>query len=157
MAASAERTQELFSQLQLRDYLAIGKRRRWWIIFTAVTVSIASLVIIWRLPNIYRSETIILVDPQKVPDSYVASTVTSSIADRLSTLQQEVMSPTHLKKLIDSMGLYPELRGKLGDQEIVAKMQKAIAVEIVAQGNRSSSAFRVAYQGRNPIEVAQVT
>jgi polysaccharide biosynthesis transport protein len=157
MASSAARTQELFSQLQLRDYVAIGLRRRWWIILTAMTVTISSLIVIWRLPNIYRAETVILVDPQKVPDSYVASTVTSSIADRLSTLQQEVMSPTRLKRVIDSMGLYPELKGKLGDQEIVARMQKAIAVEVVAQGTRSSSAFRVAYQGRNPIEVAQVT
>lgn len=156
MRPSSARTQELFLQLQLRDYAAIAKRRRWSIIITALATALASLVIIWKLPNLYRSETVILVDPQKVPDNYVASTVTSSIADRLSTLQQEVMSPTRLKRLIDAMGLYPELKGKVGDQEIIAMMQKAIAVEVVTQGNRSLSAFRVAYQGRNPIEVAQV-
>lgn len=156
MQSSATRTQEFFAQLQFRDYVEIAKRRKWWIILTSVAMSLTAFVIIWRLPNIYRAETVILVDPQKVPDNYVASTVTSSIADRLSTLQQEVMSPTRLKRLIDNMGLYPEMRGKVGEQEIVARMQKAIAVEVVTQGGRSLSAFRVAYQGRNPVEVAQV-
>ena len=156
MHSSASKTQELFAQLQFRDYIEIARRRKWWITLTAIAMFLTAIVIIWRLPNIYRSQTVILVDPQKVPDNYVASTVTSSIADRLSTLQQEVMSPTRLKRLIDNMGLYPDLRNKLGDQEIVAKMQKAISVEVVTQGSRSLSAFRVAYQGRNPVEVAQV-
>jgi polysaccharide biosynthesis transport protein len=155
-SSSANPANELLGQLQLRDYVQIARRRKWWIILTAISIAVASFVVIWRLPNIYRSETVILVDPQKVPDNYVASTVTSSIADRLSTLQQEVMSPTRLKRLIDTMGLYPELRGKVGDQEIVAKMQKAIVVEVVTQGGRTLSAFRVAFQGRNPVEAAQV-
>src|SRR2546421_5253637 len=155
-SSSSTKANELLGQLQFRDYLQIARRRKWWIILTTISMTLASLVVIWRLPNIYRSETVILVDPQKVPDNYVASTVTSSIADRLSTLQQEVMSPTRLKRLIDSMGLYPELRGKVGDQEIVAKMQKSIVVEVVTQGGRALGAFRVAFQGKNPVEVAQV-
>ncbi|HYL92218.1 MAG TPA: Wzz/FepE/Etk N-terminal domain-containing protein [Alphaproteobacteria bacterium] len=142
------------THLQPREYLEIIRRRRWWIMLTAIAMSAASLVVIWRLPNIYRAETVILVDPQKVPDNYVASTVTSSIADRLATLQQEVMSPSRLKRLIDSMGLYPEMQGKGKDQAIVAKMQQAITVN--AEGGHNLSTFRVAYQGRNPIEVAQV-
>ncbi|HEX7962134.1 MAG TPA: GNVR domain-containing protein [Terriglobales bacterium] len=155
-SSSTNPANELLGQLQLRDYVQIAQRRKWWIILTTISIAVASFVVIWRLPNIYRSETVILVDPQKVPDNYVASTVTTSIADRLSTLQQEVMSPTRLKRLIDNMGLYPELRGKVGDQEIVAKMQKSIVVEVVTQGGRTLSAFRVAFQGRNPIEAAQV-
>lgn len=155
-SSSANPNNELLGQLQFRDYVQIAQRRKWWIILTTIIIAVASFVVIWRLPNIYRSETVILVDPQKVPDNYVASTVTSSIADRLSTLQQEVMSPTRLKRVIDNMGLYPELRGKVGDQEIVAKMQKAILVEVVTQGGRTLSAFRVAFQGKNPVEVAQV-
>ena len=155
-SSSTNPANELLGQLQLRDYVQIAQRRKWWIILTTISIAVASFVVIWRLPNIYRSETVILVDPQKVPDNYVASTVTTSIADRLSTLQQEVMSPTRLKRLIDNMGLYPELRGKVGDQEIVAQMQKSIVVEVVTQGGRTLSAFRVAFQGRNPVEAAQV-
>jgi polysaccharide biosynthesis transport protein len=154
--SSSLKGNEFLGQLQFRDYVQIARRRKWWIILTTISVTLASLVVIWRLPNVYRSETVILVDPQKVPDNYVASTVTSSIADRLSTLQQEVMSPTRLKRVIDSMGLYPELRGKVGDQEIVAKMQKSIVVDVVTQAGRTLGAFRVAFQGKDPVEVAQV-
>jgi polysaccharide chain length determinant protein (PEP-CTERM system associated) len=153
---SSFKSSEVLGQLELRDYLQIFQRRKWWVILTVIAMTLASGVVIWRLPNIYRSETVILVDPQKVPDNYVASTVTSSVADRLSTLQQEVMSPTRLKRLIDTMGLYLDVRGKIGDQQVVAKMQKAISVEVVTQGGRTLSAFRVSYQGPNPLETAQV-
>ena len=43
---------------------------------TFALISIGTAVYTSRLPNVYRSETVILVDPQKVPEAYVKSTVT---------------------------------------------------------------------------------
>jgi succinoglycan biosynthesis transport protein ExoP len=147
---------DFFSELSIKDYLEIVQRRKWWIILAAIGVFICTLVVVWRLPNLYRSETVILVDPQKVPENYVASTSSTNIADRLSTLQQEVLSPTRLKKVVDQMGLFPELRGKVSDQDLVRMMQKSTVVELVNQGGRQLSAFRIAFQGRDPAVTAQV-
>lgn len=142
--------------LHFRDYVEICQQRKWWIIVTAVSVFVAVAVAAFRLPRIYMAQTVILMNSQKVPESYVRSTETSSIADRLSTIQQQVMSETRLRKLIDSMKLYPELKARMGAQDIVTRMQKLINVEVVNQGGRQESAFRISFQDKNPATAAQV-
>jgi|SRR5271165_131920 len=144
-------------QMSTQDYFALAKRRRFWIIFPALAVAVAIAVMAWRLPNIYRSMAVILVEPQKVPSSYVQTTAVTGWGDRVSTIYQEVTSPARLKRIIDAMGLYPDLRKDEGEQEAVATMQKAIVVEqVVAMGN-NAAAFRISYKGRSPSQTAQVT
>ena len=145
-----------FRQLSLRDYLQIARRRAKWIILTTIVISVSTLVVALRLLNIYRSETVIMVDPQQVPANYVASTVTTSIADRLSTIQQQVMSPTRLKRIIDTMGLYADLRGRIPDQDLINLMQKSTTIEVIAPGDRRLSTFRIAFVDKNPVQATQV-
>jgi polysaccharide biosynthesis transport protein len=147
---------QLFGDMNLRDYLNIARRRRFWIILPAITVLIAATILAWRLPNVYRCETTILVDPQKVPEGYIHATVTSSITDRLSTIQEQVTSPAELKKLIDTMGLYPDLKKRLGEQELIRFMQQSIGVEPVNSMGSQLSAFRITFKSKNPVEAAQV-
>src|SRR6185312_11360896 len=155
--ASMANDSALFGELNIHDYLAILKRRLFWIVLPAVGVVICTAIVVWRLPNLYRSETTILVDPQKVPDSYIKATVTQNLADRLSTIQEQVTSPAALKKLIDTMGLYPDLKKRLGEQDVIRLMQSSIVVEPVTSMGTQLSAFRIAFKGRNPVEAAQVT
>ncbi len=84
-------TRELLGELQIRDYLEIAWNRKWWIILTTIALSFASWVVAGRLPSIYSAQSVILIDPQKVPDSYVPSTISSSIADRLATMSARVL------------------------------------------------------------------
>jgi len=142
--------------LSLYDYLLIARRRLPLILLTAMAVTLIAVVVVRRMPNIYRAETMILVDPQQVPNNYVASTVSSSISDRLTTLQQEITSPTRLKRVIDSMNLYAEMRKTHSEQEAISAMQSAITVQVVEQGGRGLSAFKVGFSGKNPQEVAAV-
>jgi polysaccharide chain length determinant protein (PEP-CTERM system associated) len=144
-------------EMSLQDYLGLLRRRKFWIIFPALAVSIAVAVSARRLPNVYRSEAVILVEPQKVPSSYVASTVTTGMSERMSTIYQQVTSPARLKRLIDNLGLYPDVRKQQGEQEAVQLMSKAITVEQVSALGSQAAAFRVAYKGKNPAETAQVT
>lgn len=142
--------------LQLRQYLSIG-RRRWLAIFLpAVAIFIVTTIIALHLPNIYRAETSIMVDPQQVPNTYVASTVTSSISDRLSTIQQQVLSPSRLQKVIDATGLYFDQKGRRSQEEIIRMMQNSISVEVAGGGERGTSTFRIAFRGANRNEVAPV-
>ena len=152
----ASSSSQLFGDMNLRDYLAIAKRRRFSIILAALAVLITAAIVAWRLPNVYRCQTTILVDPQKVPESYIKSTVTSAIADRLANIEEQVTSPSELKKLIDAMGLYPDLRKRMGEQELITMMQKSIGVEPVTSMGTQLSAFRITFKGKNPVETAQV-
>ncbi len=145
---------DLFGSLNLGEYWEIARRRKWWILLPGVALFCCVTIVALRLPNLYRAVTVILVDPQQVPSNYVVPTVTAPITDRLSTIQEQVLSPSRLSHLINTMGLYPELRGKVSDQDLVRRMQQSISVEIVS-GSRQS-AFRVGFQDKNPREVADV-
>lgn len=154
--ASSFAGSDLFGSLNLGEYWEIARRRKWWILLPGVALFCCVAIVALHLPNLYRAVTVILVDPQQVPSNYVAPTLTAPITDRLSTIQEQVLSPSRLSHLINTLGLYPELRGKVSDQDIVRRMQQSISVEIVNSGGSRQSAFRVAFQGKNPQEVADV-
>jgi len=141
------------------DYWRLIMRRRWIIIITTLTIALAAAVVAFFLPNEYRTTTVILVDPRKVPDSYVLSTVTSGVSDRLATLGQQVLSTSRLKQIIEEMGLYRQLRTKKSEEQIVELMRKSVEVEVVAAttGDRGLGAFNISYTGRDPFLSARVT
>jgi succinoglycan biosynthesis transport protein ExoP len=141
---------------QIREYLDLVRRRKSWIILLTLGISICIAVVALRLPNIYRAETVILVDPQKVPDSVVPTSVSGTVADRLSTIRQEVMSPTQLALLTKEMDLYPTLRGKASEQQLVSQMQKSTSIEVVEAGGQRLSAFRIAFTDTDRNQVARV-
>jgi succinoglycan biosynthesis transport protein ExoP len=141
---------------QIREYLDLVRRRKLWIILITLGVSTCIGVVAMRLPNIYRAETVILVDPQKVTEGIVPSSVSGSVADRLSTIRQEVMSPTQLGVLIKEMNLFAELKGKASEQALVARMQKSASIEVVDSGGQRLSAFRIAFTDTDRYRVAPV-
>jgi polysaccharide chain length determinant protein (PEP-CTERM system associated) len=155
MGSPAGAGSDFLGDLRMRDYVRIAKRRKWVIILTAVGLCVASSVMAKRLPNIYKSQTTILVDPQKVPDAYVPTTVSTSVAERLNTLTEQVTSPTLLRQLRDEMHLYPEAQGRAAEEGIVKKMQRSIAIETV-NGGHQINAFQIAYSDHDPIVAARM-
>ncbi len=141
---------------QIREYLDLVRRRKLWIILLTLGISLSITVVALRLPSIYRAETVILVDPQKVPDSVVPTSVSGTVADRLSTIRQEVMSPTQLGLLTKEMNLFPGLRDKVSEQELVSRMQKSTTIEVVDSGGQRLSAFRIAFTDTDRNQVAPV-
>lgn len=154
--SSSSSDRGMFGEFELKDYLDIARRRKLLILLAAAAVAVTISVIVMRLPNFYRSETVIMVDPQSVSPILVPSAVTSTVVDRLATIQQQVMSPSRLKKVADTLGLYPNLRGKVSDQSIIRRMQKATTIEVVNNAGRAMGSFRIAFQGSDPQMVARV-
>jgi succinoglycan biosynthesis transport protein ExoP len=138
----------------IREYLDLARRRKLWIILLTLGVWTCIAVVAMRLPNVYRAETVILVDPQKVPDSVVPTNVSDTMADRLATIRQEVMSPTQLGLLIKEMNLYPKLRAKVSEQELVSRMQKSTSIGVVDSGGQRLSALRISFTDTDRSQVA---
>jgi polysaccharide chain length determinant protein (PEP-CTERM system associated) len=101
---------------------------------------------------LYRSETVILVVPQRVPESYVRPTVTTRIEDRLNSITQQILSRTRLERVIQDFNLYEEQRRVGIMEDIVQQMSRDIHVQVV-----KGDAFRVSYVGREPRTVMKVT
>ena len=156
MTEANPKSEQLFEDLQLGKYLNILRRRMRWIVVPATAIFVGVFVFALRLPNTYHAETVILVDPQKVPDSVVPSTVNTTIGDRLSTVRQEIMSPTRLRQVIEDVGLYSQERAQGHLDTAIERMQRAIVLEIANPGGSQYSAFRIGYTAQTATEAAAV-
>jgi polysaccharide chain length determinant protein (PEP-CTERM system associated) len=106
-----------------------------------VVASVGAFVWARRLPELYRSETLIQVIPQRIPESYIRSTVTTRIEDRLGSIQQIILSRSRLERIIMEFNLYPEQRKVAVMEDIVERMRTADVNVKVERGD----AFRVSY------------
>ncbi|HLH34943.1 MAG TPA: hypothetical protein VKX41_09725 [Alloacidobacterium sp.] len=141
----------------IQQCLAILKRHRYVAFLSALSLASLAIVGISLLPNIYRATTTILVDPQKIPERYVASTVTSDPNERLNTLKQQILSSSRLQEIIDRNNLYPRLRGRKSREEILDLIRKRIKIELVQGSDQGLSSFTISYEDGDRSLVAPIT
>jgi len=144
----------------LQQVLTYGReiiKHRWYIALATLGLVLVLFPMIALIPDTYSATTVILVDPQKIPERYVTATVSSDPVQRLNTITQEILSVTRLQEIITQMGLYPELTGKMSREEIIDLMRKDITIQVKQGASSGLSSFSITYEGRDPKVVAQVT
>lgn len=139
-------------QFTPEDVLVLLKRFKWLIVLPFVFGTLVALIASQLLPDKFRSDTLIMVVPQRVPESYVQSTVTGRIEDRLQSISQQIMSRTRLERIVTDLNLYPDERRTGIMQDIVEGMRSDINVQTVR-----GDAFRVSFAYGNARTAQQVT
>jgi protein tyrosine kinase modulator len=120
--------------------------RRGWLIALPVAAGLAAVPVLSNLvPELYRSETMIMVIPQRVPDVYVKSTVTATVEDRLPSISNQILSRSRLERTINDFDLYREQRVQGIMEDIVQRMRADINVKLEGQ-----ESFRVSYVSSDP-------
>ena len=99
-------------------------------IASSLAILTAGIVGTSLLPNVYSATTTVLVDPQKIPERYVASTITADPNARMNTLTQQVLSASRLQEIIDKNNLYPGMRKKASREEVLDYMRSKTKIEI---------------------------
>lgn len=130
-------------------------RRRWVLILVLALVGAPLAYGVSRfLPNRYKSQTVVLVQPPNVPSSIVPDMQTSSLNQRLATMQQEILSRTRLEPIIRQFGLFSGDINSASMDDLVARLQKAIditPVEPMAEtGPQDLPGFTVSVTLDNP-------
>jgi len=146
-------------QYSPEDIFHLIVRRAWLIIIPIAIGTAAAVTVGERLPRKYRSETLIMVVPQRIPEAYVKAAATMSIEDRLATLQDQLLSRSRLEQIILDLDLYPSLRRKAPMEEVVLQMRTDITLRFEgASGgrNKDSASFRILYVSNEP-KTAQKT
>lgn len=124
-----------------------------WIIAATIFVCLfAALLISRTLPDVFSAEATVQVLPQRVPNEYVRPTVTSTVEERLKTIEGVIRSRTQLEQVIRDFNLYPELTASKTMDDAVAAANAALTVEVAAgPGGRRPmpgqvSAFKVGFE-----------
>jgi polysaccharide chain length determinant protein (PEP-CTERM system associated) len=141
-------------QYSVDTLFQVARRRKWLILVPAVLIATVAGAVIHYLPNVYRSETLILVVPQRVPESYVKSTVTARIEDRLQAISQQILSRTKLEQIVSDFNLYQEERA---DGELMEDIVEQMRTNDVGIGVVKGDAFRLTFQADDPRVAMRVT
>jgi polysaccharide chain length determinant protein (PEP-CTERM system associated) len=120
-------------------------RRRWFIIIPLCLSMIAGIFLSVNLPREYQAETLILVEPQRVPRDYVQSIVSSDLDARISTISQQIMSRTNLDNIIKTYNLFSGPKHeKMYAEDKIKNMRKRISVK-VTRARRGAEAFSISF------------
>ncbi|HET6670622.1 MAG TPA: GNVR domain-containing protein [Pyrinomonadaceae bacterium] len=147
-----------FRQRKPSEYLKIAWQRKWLIILPAIAIATAVAWVVYRLPDVYESSTLIVVTPSTLPTSVVPTVTEDTITRQLSGISQVVTSRSSLEPLVLKYELYQTERSRGEPMEnIIETMRKDIKVEVNTSRNDITNGFIIAYRGRDPRTTQAVT
>jgi uncharacterized protein involved in exopolysaccharide biosynthesis len=128
-------------------------RLRWWLVLLPLTLGMAAgiLAYTWR-PAQYKSETLIMVVPQRTADTSQKSGASMN-AEGLRSVSAQILNRSQLERIIHDFDLYREQRKSGLMEDAVQNMISDIDVKL--QSNASS--FRVTYVSADPTIAQRVT
>jgi len=149
------------SEQSIQDYIGMIRRRK-WMILACVIVSVGlAVALCYVLPKSYRSTTTVLVESQKIPESYVKSGVEGSIEGRISAIQQVVMSRSLLSEIAEEFKLFPpdispaELEAAIDSMRKKVKVTKSTVGH--SRGPDTIEGFSLSFADKDPVTAMKVT
>src|SRR5262245_31752551 len=140
------------------EYLKIARKRLWLILLPTIAVGLAIGFVVFRLPDIYESTTLIVVKPSTLPNSVVPKIEEEQLTRELTSISQVVTSRSSLQPLMERYDLYKEERRRGEPMELlIDQMRKAIKVEVNTTRNEITNGFNITYRGRDPKTTQAVT
>lgn len=142
--------------MELRDYLAVLKRRRKQLIATAGVVFVASVLVAVLLPPVYRSTATIMIERQEIPPDLVQTTVTGYVQERIQNISRRILTNETLVAIAEEIGMYRPGDDK-GSAAVARQIYDGIAietqnVEAVADGRQATAtvAFTISFEADDP-------
>ena len=140
-----------FRQRKLSEYARIALKRKWMIVLPMLTIGFAIAFVVFRLPDLYESSTLIVVKPSTLPNSVVPTITEETLTRELASISQVVTSRSSLQPLVEKYDLYKQERQRSEAMEtIIDDMRKQIKVEVNTSRNDITNAFNITYRGRDP-------
>jgi polysaccharide chain length determinant protein (PEP-CTERM system associated) len=144
--------------LTIEDYAGILKRRIWLIVISTVTCLAVGLGLTFILPPKYESQTLVLIEQQKVPEDYVKPVVDQDLGARLSSMKEQILSRSRLEPIITKFSLFAGGNNTMDDR--VDLTRKAIKVTQIrseqSHGTGGMPGFFVAFAAQDPRTAQQV-
>ena len=149
----------------LIDYAHVFWRRKWIFLSVSLLVFAVALVVIARIPIIYRSTGVILVEQQEIPTQWVNSTVSSFADERIKAISQRVLKSSNLEDIINKHELFVDRRGKVPMDRLVDRVRHNFTIDttqarirdrVSGRGNSGTVAIQISYDDPSPDTAKEV-
>ncbi len=115
--------------LTLDDYLSMLRRRMKVILIPALLAPLVGFLISYAFTAKYTSQSLVLVEGQKVPEGVVQPVVTSDLAQRIATMQQQVLGRNRLQPIVEKRpGLF---KGGKSLEDVLEDVRAGVQIEPV--------------------------
>src|SRR5215468_6935209 len=115
--------------LTLDDYLAMLRRRMKMILIPALLAPLVGFLISYFFTAKYTSQSLVLVEGQKVPEGVVQPVVTADLAQRIATMQQQVLGRNRLQPIVEKR---PNLfKGGRNLEDVLEDVRNGVQIEPV--------------------------
>ena len=144
-----------FRQRKPGEYLRILQRRKWLLILPAIAIATAVAWVVYRLPDVYESTTLIVVRPSTLPKTVVPTVTEDNLTRQLAGIAQVVQSRSSLEPLVEKYDLYKteRLRGE-PIESVIDMMRRDVNVKVNTTRNDITNGFNISYRYRDA-KVAQ--
>ena len=140
-------------ELSTEDYVAILKRRFRLILVSALVFLGIGVGLTYVLPPEFVSQTLILIEEQKVPENYVKPVVTEDLGARLASMKEQILSRSRVQPIIERFNLFAGGNRTLDDR--IAMTQKAIGIKPIAS-TRGMPGFFISFKAQDARTAQQV-
>jgi polysaccharide chain length determinant protein (PEP-CTERM system associated) len=138
-----------FRWSQFRHFLHAPLRRPLLVLVPWAGVMLLAVGALFVLPKKYMSTALVLVESEKVPESFIPKVATRDPALRLEAVRPEILSRTRLERVLAETRPYPELPSST---QAVDKMRGATFVNL-----SGSDGFTITFYHRDPLKAQEVT
>jgi polysaccharide chain length determinant protein (PEP-CTERM system associated) len=131
--------------------LKILRRRIWFIILPTIAITAAVIWVVYKLPDVYESSTLIVVKPSTLPNSVVLTNNDDNLTRQLTAIAQVVTSRSSLEPLVQKYDLYKveRMRGE-AMEGVIDMMRSDIRVAQNTSRNDITNGFNISYRYRDP-------
>jgi polysaccharide chain length determinant protein (PEP-CTERM system associated) len=145
-------------ELTMEDYAGIFKRRLWLILTSAVLFLGVGVAVTYVLPPQYVSQTLVLIEQQKVPEDYVKPVVSEDLGQRLASMKEQILSRSRVEPIIERFNLFAGSNRTMDDR--VDLTRKAIAVTPIrseqSRGAGGMPGFFISFKAQDARTAQQV-
>ena len=143
-------------ELTMQDYVGILKRRFWLILTSAILLLGIGIGLSHILPPQYVSQTLVLIEQQKVPENYVKPVVTEDLGGRLASMKEQILSRSRLEPIITKFNLFAGSNNTMDDR--IDQTRKAIQITPIlsSQASHGMPGFFITFKAQDARIAQQV-
>jgi len=139
-------------QSNIVNYLQIFFRRKYLFLYPFILTVFITVLLSFVLPKTYVSTSVVLIEEENVINPLISGlAVSTSVADRLRILREQILSWRSLTELTRKLDLDAEVKTPLGYEELIKRIRQNITVE-----PRGPQLVLISYAGRKPEQVQLV-